>query len=206
MDIRKIDKLKKLFRNGEAQTFTELKRNCKLHRSILNTQKELWLETELDEGNRTVKEYRNWLINVCEDKDINPTHFVTLLFLKNQSPNDCISGYYQFLKILKRKAYGRYSEDRNLKEITVLEKKKNGEYHIHCLLQCEIDKSNLDIFERWRIEIKKIWTNKIRGASRVGISNKQDFFVPIYNKKDLLGYITKYFKNDQCGELISVGM
>jgi len=145
--------------------------------------------------------YGEEVLRLLDVKQIDPTHFVTLMFNKNVSEPDCMSAYAVFLKLLSREVFGSHNKRRFIKQVTVLERHFNSSYHIHGLFECDVETSKLPTSDHWKQTTKRLWSYKIKKGSRVGISETKNYFIPIDDEDDLSRYVTKHFDNDG-GQLI----
>jgi hypothetical protein len=134
-----------------------------------------------------------------EEREIQPTHFVTLIFNKTVKESQCEMGYIKFIKMLNRRIYGQHIKRIRIKEITVMESSGKGYFHLHILL----DLNNCDV-ELYKKEIKDIWSKYLKVDGRnvgsrecfshfKGIEIKQ-WFQPVYDLIGVVGYMTKNFE------------
>lgn len=201
-----IEHLKTPLNAGISNTFPELKRNFNLHRSILKTEKKLKEDYLKSNASKLREGYRDLIPELLEKKGVKPTHFVTLIFNKNVTEEDCIDAYRVFLSLLGKKVYGKHNKRRHVKEVTVLERNASGHLHIHGLFECELENVKFTTEDDWKFHIKNIWDKRIKKGSRIGINERSKYFVKvfeddIYDKDKLHRYITKNISNDR-GQLI----
>ncbi len=201
-----IENLKTSLRTGTSNTFPELKRNFNLHRSLLKTENKLKYEYLQNDGYKLRKSYCDFIPELLKKKGVKPTHFVTLIFNKNVTEEDCLDAYSVYLDSLGKPVFGRHNKRRKIKEVTVLERNRSGNLHIHGLIECELDNVKLKTEQEWKFHIKNTWEKRIKIGSRVGLGERNKYFVKIfedgiYDEEYLHSYITKNISND-CGQLI----
>jgi len=134
----------------------------------------------------------NGVLKLLEQRDMKPSHFVTLVYGKNANETKCDIGYSKFIRMLNRRIYGRHSRKIRIKQLGFLETNLNGHYGVHVLF--DFNDCDVDLHKQ---QIKDLWSNylKVEGTnigSNVCFKLNTDWFVEIYDLDGVVSYVTKY--------------
>ena len=139
------------------------------------------------------------VLKLLEQRDMKPTHFVTLVYSKRVNETQCDIGYSKFIRMLNRRIYGRHSRKIRIKQLGFLETNFNGHYGVHVLF--DFNDCDVDLHKQ---QIKDLWSNYLKVEGRNIGSNvcfKQTYFTgtditgwfeEIYDLDGVVGYVTKY--------------
>ena len=120
-----------------------------------------------------------------------PNKLVTLLGNRYSSKETIKECYLHTLRVLQRKAYGRYNKT-PIKHMSVCESTNGINPHIHAVIQFDTDVLTID---EWMVLLKKIWIKTEHG---IGLSLTEDkaianvtWFEDVYDLKGAVDYCFK---------------
>ena len=120
-----------------------------------------------------------------------PNKLVTLLGKPYSSKETIKECYLHTLRVLQRKAYGRYNKT-PIKHMSVCESTNGINPHIHAVIQFDTDVLTID---EWMVLLKKIWIKTEQG---IALSLTEDkaianvtWFEDVYDLKGAVDYCFK---------------
>jgi hypothetical protein len=124
-------------------------------------------------------------------KGFDANKFVTLLGEPNRSKEDIRDCFLHTLRVLQRKAYGRYNKT-PIKHLSVCESNGKTNPHIHSLIQFDTDAFTID---EWMLLLKRTWGKTKNGKSMSLSEDKQianeTWFKDVYDTAGAVDYCFK---------------
>jgi hypothetical protein len=120
-----------------------------------------------------------------------PNKLVTLLGKPYSSKETIKECYLHTLRVLQRKAYGRYNKT-PIKHMSVCESTNGINPHIHAVIQFDTEHLDLDL---WMVLLKKIWIKTEHGIALTLTEDKAlanvTWFEDVYDHAGAVGYCFK---------------
>jgi hypothetical protein len=120
-----------------------------------------------------------------------PNKLITLLgnpYSSKETIRDC---YLHTLRVLQRKAYGRYNKT-PIKHLSVCESTNGINPHIHAVIKFDTDVLTMD---EWMVLLKKIWISTTHGIGLSLTENKamanETWFKDVYDTAGAVDYCFK---------------